>query len=167
MHPLWTQTACTVTAIFCVNQLVSKFCSFSIPNDSKFNLPHRMCFIETVLVICILSQNSNPETLSLHLTITLENSNISCSVILSEWKVTSDVNLLENMFIWCKWALLTGSPLLHFPKGCHYNPSHAIPVFLMIEGWLSFTQTSSYPALHPAKSPHPSHANVGDHIFKP
>lgn len=36
---------------------------FLIPNDTKSNPPPRMCFIETVLMICVLPQNSNPETL--------------------------------------------------------------------------------------------------------
>lgn len=46
------------------------------------------------------------------------------------------------------------SPLLHFPQGCHCHPSHAVAVFLMIDGWQFFTQIIPPCSTPSLKNPH-------------
>lgn len=103
MYPLWTlrQTVGTVVAAtFCLwyrHWFVSKFCSSQFQIIQVQHASQNMCFIETVLMICILSQKSNPETLTILASSNSDNlrrkQQLQLFGNLSEWNVTSDVNL--------------------------------------------------------------------------
>ena len=56
-------TAISCVYVYDIGTGLSATLLFSIPSNTKFSVPHRIRFIETVLVICILAQKSNPRTL--------------------------------------------------------------------------------------------------------
>lgn len=86
---------------------------FSVPHNTQSNPHPRMCFIATVLMISVLSQNSNPDTLIIltanHYNNLQQKQERQPFGNLSEWSVTSGVLLLSKTCLLGinQWALFT------------------------------------------------------------
>lgn len=132
-----TRTAYTLTVKSCVyvydrHWFVSKFCSSPLQKKRKHHHTSRMCFVETVLVTCLLSQKHNLETLVLFVSNSdnqLGKQYPCCSVICQDaMECHMSANLYKCYLKYLSSQLFT-LPSLKWPL---LFPVCAVPISFMI-----------------------------------